>query len=97
MKKGRSSKLIELRDKKLLERYIYWYEVNKVRHDETLRILSEEEFFLSPSRIWAIISEMGKDARDAAKLAMEAPPIKSHRGRPKNGRVTVEYSYSLFN
>lgn len=86
-----------MRDKKLLERYLYWYELHKVRHDEVLRILSEEEFFLSPSRIWAIIGDMGKSARDEALSSLQAPPIRSYRGRPRSGRVTVEYSYSLFN
>lgn len=55
MKKGRNSELIQKRDLKLLQRYYYWTEVKRLRFDDALRILSEEEFFISIDRIMAIV------------------------------------------
>ena len=55
MKKGRSQELIQKRDAKLLQRYYYWTEVKRLRFDDALKILSEEEFFISVDRIMAIV------------------------------------------
>ncbi len=55
MKKGRNADLIKSRDAALVRRYYYWTEVQRLRFDDTLRILSEQEFFLSEQRIMAII------------------------------------------
>lgn len=55
MKKGRNSELIQKRDLKLLQRYYYWTEVKRLRFDDALKILSEEEFFISVDRIMAIV------------------------------------------
>ena len=55
MPKGRNKDLISRRDEKLLRRYYYWTEVQRRRFDDALRILSEEEFFISEARIMAII------------------------------------------
>lgn len=55
MPKGRDKTLIELRDETLLRRYYYWTEVQRLRFDDALRILSRQEFFISEERIMAII------------------------------------------
>lgn len=55
MSKGRNQHLISLRDEKLLRRYYYWTEIERRRFDDALKILSEEEFFISEARIMAII------------------------------------------
>ena len=55
MPKGRDKTLIELRDEALLRRYYYWTEVQRLRFDDALRILSRQEFFISEERIMAII------------------------------------------
>lgn len=55
MKKGRSKELIQKRDVKLVERYYYWTEVKRLRFDDALKILSEEEFFISVDRIMTVI------------------------------------------
>ena len=55
MSKGRSSELIEKRNEALLRRYYYWTEVQRLRFDDALKILSEREFFISIDRIMAII------------------------------------------
>lgn len=55
MKKGRSADLIKKRDAALVRRYHYWTEVQRLRFDDALRVLSEQEFFLGEQRIMAII------------------------------------------
>ena len=57
MAKGRDKELIKLRDAALLRRYYYWTEKQRLRFDDTLKILSEQEFFISEERIMAIIRE----------------------------------------
>lgn len=55
MSRGRSSELITKRNEALLRRYYYWTEIQRVRFDDALKILSEKEFFISVDRIMAII------------------------------------------
>lgn len=55
MARGRDKTLISIRDEKLLRRYYYWTEVQRLRFDDALKILSRDEFFLSEDRIMAII------------------------------------------
>ena len=54
-KKGRNKKLIALRNKKLLLRWYYWTEVVRLRLDDALTVLSEQEFFLSEDTIMTVI------------------------------------------
>ena len=49
MKKGRNKELIKLRDEALYRRYYYWTEVQRLRFDDALRLLSEREFFIRVS------------------------------------------------
>ena len=60
MGKGRNKDLIKKRDSKLCARYYYWTEVKRLRFDDALRLLSEEEFFISEERIMTIIRESSK-------------------------------------
>ncbi len=55
--RGRSKILIMRRDRKLLERWTYWTETRRLRFDDALSILSEEEFFLSEGRIMGILRQ----------------------------------------
>ncbi len=55
MSKGRNKRLISLRDETLIRRYYYWTEIERRRFDDALKILSEQEFFISEARIMAII------------------------------------------
>ena len=57
MGRGRDRNLIDRRDEKLLLRWYYWTEVERIRFDDALRVLSKEEFFLSEERILKIIRE----------------------------------------
>ena len=58
MAKGRDKELIELRDKKLFERYYYWSEVQRLRFDDTIRKLAFDESFLSEATTLRIIKRM---------------------------------------
>ncbi|HBG39922.1 MAG TPA: transposase [Porphyromonadaceae bacterium] len=56
-RRGRNKHLISLRDEKLIRRYYYWTEVERLRFDDALKVLSEQEFFISEDRIMSIIRE----------------------------------------
>jgi hypothetical protein len=55
IRKGRSSKLIHLRDICLIKRYYDLNEIKRIRLDDVLHILSTKEFFISEQRIWSIV------------------------------------------
>ena len=57
---GRDKKLIEARNRKIAIRYYYWTEEQRLRFDDAIRQLSENEFFLSEQRIMAILRNMAK-------------------------------------
>lgn len=71
MPKGRSKELICLRDEKLLRRYYYWTEVQRLRFDDALKVLSQEEFFISEERIMAIIR---KNCRNLTDIVVQPVP-----------------------
>lgn len=64
MCKGRSKNLISKRNEALLRRYHFWTEVQRLRFDDALKVLSEQEFFISEERIMVIIREEGHKLRD---------------------------------
>lgn len=80
MSKGRSSELIEKRNEALLRRYYYWTEVQRLRFDDALKILSEREFFISIDRIMAIIRENCNKIKDVN--VRPVPVIKKPRLTP---------------
>lgn len=71
--KGRSTSLIEARDNKLFERYYFWTEVKRLRFDDALRKLSEEEFFISESRVMQIIRQALRDGKTVDGKCIERP------------------------
>lgn len=56
MKRGRSRELIELRDRALIKRYYMLTEIQRLRIDDTLRLLSQLEFYISEHRILKIVT-----------------------------------------
>ena len=52
---GRIGRLIERRNDKLVERFYYWTEVQRLRFVDAIRQLSENEFFLSENMIVNIL------------------------------------------
>ena len=67
--KGRNRELIERRNAQIVSRYYYWTEVQRLRFDDAVRQLSENEFFLSESRIIQIL----KNASIGAKIKISTP------------------------
>lgn len=66
MSYGRSKELIAKRDEALCRRYYFWTEVQRLRFDDALKVLSEKEFFISEARIMAIIRNSCKSISDIA-------------------------------
>lgn len=64
--RGRNKELIKKRDEQLCRRYYYWTEKQRLRFDDALRILSQQEFFLSEERIMAIIRAKCNELKDIA-------------------------------
>lgn len=77
MKKGRNKELIRLRDEALYRRYYYWTEVQRLRFDDALRLLSEREFFISEERIMSILRR--KCREDGTIDAKPLPKVKVPR------------------
>lgn len=57
MPRGRNKQLITLRDEAILRRYYHLTEVERLRFDDALTLLSQREFYISEARIMAIIRE----------------------------------------
>ena len=72
MGKGRNSHLIGKRDEALCRRFYYWTDVQRIRFDDVLKILSEDEFFISEQRVLLII----RDKYDSKKYASEFLKLK---------------------
>lgn len=81
MPRGRDKDLIKRRDEALCRRYYYWTEVQRLRFDDALKVLSKEEFFISEERIMAIIRRKCKELDD---LAVSIP------ARIKKPRLTLK-------
>lgn len=77
MGKGRDKELIKLRDEALCRRYYYWTEVQRLRFDDALRVLSEREFFISEERIMSIIRRKSRESAD--KTVKPVPKVKVPR------------------
>lgn len=67
--KGRNSRLMKKRDALVASRYYYWTEVQRLRFDDAIKQLSENEFFLSESRIIQIL----KKADNVEKVKLKTP------------------------
>lgn len=80
-RKGRNKELIRKRDEQLCRRYYYWTEKQRLRFDDALRILSEQEFFISEERIMAIIRSK---VDELEKIALK--PVK----KVKQPRLTAK-------
>lgn len=62
----RDLRLCAARDKKLFDRFIYWSEERRLRFDEVIRILSEEEFFICEQLVMRIVRRMIKQGQTAS-------------------------------
>ena len=75
--KGRDKELIKKRNDYLLRRWHYWTEVQRLRFDDALTVLSEREFFISEERIMKIIRENLDRIKDIA--VKPVPRVKKPR------------------
>lgn len=57
MSRGRDQHLLSRRDEALLRRYYYWTEVQRLRFDDALKLLSQDEFWISEARIMTIVRQ----------------------------------------
>lgn len=80
-KRGRNKELIRKRDEQLCRRYYYWTEKQRLRFDDALRILSEQEFFISEERIMAIIRRHCHELKDID--VKPGPKVKKPRLTPQ--------------
>lgn len=64
MKRRRNNRLIAKRNRKIAARYYYWTEVQRLRSDDAIHQLSEEEFFLSEATILNILRNMQRIGQD---------------------------------
>ena len=55
-KESRRSRLIERRNRCLIARFYYWTEIKRLRFDDVLNVLQEEEFFIKDRNIMNIIN-----------------------------------------
>lgn len=53
-----------MRDEALCRRYYHWTEIERLRFDDALKVLSEREFFISEERILAIIRRKLREGTD---------------------------------
>lgn len=100
MSHGRSKELMESRDKKMFERYYYWTEIRRLRFDDTIKKLSEEEFFVSESRVMQIIRRMIQNGATVDGKQIERPQftgfkVMSKVSLPKS-KPCVERQLPLF-
>lgn len=100
-KKGRSSALIQERDRALITRYWYWSEVWQRRHEMVLQALMEE-FFLMPRRIEQIIrdddsiyKQLTKEGPSCKELARRFPMFR-FEDNPVFGKRIKEAQAELF-
>lgn len=54
---GRDQKLLAARNAKILERFIYWTEEQRLRSDDAITILANQEFFLTEQTILKVLNE----------------------------------------
>ena len=63
MRRHRNNHLIVKRNLKICARYYYWTEEQRLRSDDAIRQLSEEEFFLSEATILSILMKAQRMAK----------------------------------
>lgn len=78
MKRHRNSRLIRKRNAKIAARYFYWTEVRRLRSDDAIRQLSEEEFFLSEATILQILRRAQRAGEDEVRrmARLKGPMVK---------------------
>jgi hypothetical protein len=85
---SRSRNLIERRNNALLRRYYHLTERERLRFDDAVRLLSENEFFISEERVMAIIRDFGHRIADLSV----APVPKVRKPRLTAGQLSLLFT-----
>ena len=88
MAKGRNKDLISKRDEALIRRYHYWTEIERLRFDDALKVLSEKEFFISEERIMAIVRENCQRVKDI--IVKPVPKVKKPQIRKVDLKMLLD-------
>ena len=97
MPRGRSKGLIEKRNEALCRRWYYWTELQRLRFDDALKILSEQEFFLSEDRIMGSIRTRALNpSRGFGSLASPRHNWACSSGNDHNFTRSVYWNVSLY-
>lgn len=75
----RKKELKAARDMKMFERYYYWIEVRRLRFDDAVKKLSEEEFFVSEERVMQIVRKMIREGATVEGRRIEKPMFTGFR------------------
>lgn len=75
----RKKELKDARDMKMFERYYYWTEVRRLRFDDAVKKLSEEEFFVSEERVMQIVRKMIREGATVEGRRIEKPMFTGFR------------------
>lgn len=94
MAHGRNKDLMSSRDQRMFERYYYWTEIRRLRMDDTIKKLSEEEFFVSESRVMQIVRKMIQNGATVDGKQIERPlftgfKVGAKASAPKPKRAAV--------
>ena len=90
MPRGRNKELLSRRDEKLLRRYYELTEVQNLRFDRALTLLSKDEFFISEARIMAIIRKNCNRLGD-----IDVNPVPKVRKRCSKAMKRASYSVTV--
>lgn len=74
-KKGRSADLIKRRNAKVVARFVYWTEVQRLRTDDAIKHMAQNEFFLSECMIETIIKQAARENGDNRKIVFPHPKL----------------------
>jgi hypothetical protein len=68
------------RDQALFDRFIYWSEIKRLRFDDVIRVLSEEEFFISEQLVLRIVRRLMAEGRTSSDgVSASRPKFKGFR------------------
>jgi hypothetical protein len=100
---ARGKELISARDYRMFERYYYWTEVKRLRFDDAIKIISNDEFFLSEGRVMQIIRRMIQEGAEVDGKKIEQPSFTFFRSSsrkpiasPRKGEVSGYHQGELF-
>ena len=93
MPRGRNKDLIDKRNEALCRRWYYWTEVQRLRFDDALKILSEQEFFISEDRVMAIIRQYCKEHPEGD--IRPAPKSRFRSSRPDNSACSPGNNHTI--